>query len=73
MVNVQPKNSKLVDRARRIIAGATGLSYDKAGDALHGVADSDVKTAIVMVAVGLFARRSAQRVWLRPEGISDRL
>src|SRR5690242_20209414 len=28
MVNVQPKNTKLIDRALRIIAGATGLSYE---------------------------------------------
>jgi hypothetical protein len=29
MVNVQPKNSKLLDRARRIIRTATGASYDE--------------------------------------------
>jgi N-acetylmuramic acid 6-phosphate etherase len=51
MVNVQPKNSKLVDRAQRIIAGATGLSYEKAGEALIA-AQRDVKTAIVMVRSG---------------------
>jgi N-acetylmuramic acid 6-phosphate etherase len=51
MVNVQPKNSKLVDRAQRIIASATGLSYDKAGEALIA-AGRDVKTAIVMVRAG---------------------
>jgi len=31
MVNVQPKNSKLVDRSRRIIAALTGVSYEEAG------------------------------------------
>ena len=51
MVNVQPKNSKLVDRAQRIIAGATGLSYDKAGEVLIA-AGRDVKTAIVMARSG---------------------
>ena len=51
MVNVQPKNSKLVDRAQRIIAGATGLSYDKAGEALIA-AGRDVKIAIVMARSG---------------------
>jgi N-acetylmuramic acid 6-phosphate etherase len=34
MVNVQPKNSKLLDRARRIIAQATGVSYERAGEML---------------------------------------
>jgi N-acetylmuramic acid 6-phosphate etherase len=58
MVNVQPKNSKLVDRAQRIIAGATGLSYDKAGEALIA-AGRDVKTAIVMVRSGS-TREAAQ-------------
>jgi N-acetylmuramic acid 6-phosphate etherase len=31
MVNVQPKNSKLLDRAKRIVSAATGVSYDDAG------------------------------------------
>ncbi len=31
MVNVQPKNSKLRDRAKRIIAQAAGVSYERAG------------------------------------------
>ena len=34
MVNVQPKNSKLLDRARRIIAQATGVCYERAGELL---------------------------------------
>jgi N-acetylmuramic acid 6-phosphate etherase len=33
-VNVQPKNSKLLDRSKRIIADATGVSYDEAGSML---------------------------------------
>ena len=28
MVNVQPKNSKLADRARRIVAGGPGVRYE---------------------------------------------
>jgi N-acetylmuramic acid 6-phosphate etherase len=47
MVNVQPKNSKLLDRARRIVATATGLSYEDAGKALEA-AGNDVRTAIKM-------------------------
>jgi len=30
MVNVQPKNSKLLDRARRIVSSATGAPYEQA-------------------------------------------
>ncbi|MGA2131901.1 MAG: N-acetylmuramic acid 6-phosphate etherase [Bryobacteraceae bacterium] len=40
MVNVQPKNSKLRDRAQRIIAQATGVSYEKAGDLLTAAGDN---------------------------------
>src|ERR1035438_8965932 len=31
MVNVQPKNRRLLDRSKRIISGATGVSYEEAG------------------------------------------
>ena len=31
MVNVQPKNSKLLDRSKRIISEVTGVSYEEAG------------------------------------------
>jgi N-acetylmuramic acid 6-phosphate etherase len=48
MVNVQPKNTKLVDRAKRIVAAATGVSYETAGVALEA-AGRDVKVAIVML------------------------
>ena len=51
MVNVQPKNSKLVDRARRIVAKATGITYDAAGDLL-AAAGNRVATAIVMAKTG---------------------
>jgi N-acetylmuramic acid 6-phosphate etherase len=47
MVNVQPKNSKLADRARRIIAEAAGVSYERASELLEE-ARGDVRTAIVM-------------------------
>lgn len=52
MVNVQPKNEKLVDRARRIIAQACGVSYEEAADLLEA-AGRDVKTAIVMRTAGV--------------------
>jgi N-acetylmuramic acid 6-phosphate etherase len=45
MVNVQPKNTKLLDRSKRIIAEATGVSYDEAGSMLAKAGNS-VRTAI---------------------------
>jgi N-acetylmuramic acid 6-phosphate etherase len=45
MVNVQPKNSKLLDRAVRIIRAATGMGEDEALAALRA-ADNNVRTAI---------------------------
>ena len=45
MVNVQPKNSKLLDRSRRIIAAATGVSYEEAGGML-AEAGNNVRAAI---------------------------
>ncbi len=47
MVNVQPRNSKLEDRAKRVIAEATEASYEQAAELLRS-AGGDVKTAIVM-------------------------
>ncbi len=47
MVNVQPTNRKLEDRARRVIQQATGVSYEEASVLLeHG--GRSVRTAIVM-------------------------
>jgi N-acetylmuramic acid 6-phosphate etherase len=45
MVNVQPKNSKLLDRARRIIAQAAGVSYARAAELL-AEAGNNVPAAI---------------------------
>jgi N-acetylmuramic acid 6-phosphate etherase len=47
MVNVQPTNRKLEDRARRIIEQATGVSYDQAATLLDQAGRS-VRTAIIM-------------------------
>jgi N-acetylmuramic acid 6-phosphate etherase len=46
MVNVQPTNAKLVDRAERIIAAATGCSPQRAAELLREA--GSVKTAIIM-------------------------
>jgi len=45
MVNVQPKNSKLLDRALRIIAQSAGVSYERAG-VLLAEAGNNVRAAI---------------------------
>jgi N-acetylmuramic acid 6-phosphate etherase len=47
MVNVRPTNAKLVDRAQRIIAAATGCDLATAAKLLTASGNS-VKTAIVM-------------------------
>jgi N-acetylmuramic acid 6-phosphate etherase len=59
MVNVQPKNEKLVDRARRIIAKAAGVSPERARELL-AESGSSVRTAIVMGRAGI-ARQEAER------------
>jgi N-acetylmuramic acid 6-phosphate etherase len=45
MVNVQPKNSKLLDRSKRVIAAITGASYDDAGRML-AASGNNVRNAI---------------------------
>ncbi len=52
MVNVEPKNSKLEDRARRIVAEAAAVSYETAAELLRNARGS-VKTAIVMSRLSL--------------------
>jgi N-acetylmuramic acid 6-phosphate etherase len=51
MVNVAPTNAKLVDRAQRIVATATGCDQDTAQRLLQEA--GDVKIAIVMQRLGL--------------------
>ncbi|MEO8127091.1 MAG: N-acetylmuramic acid 6-phosphate etherase [Bryobacteraceae bacterium] len=46
MVNVQPKNEKLVDRAARIISQAANIEYSRAAELLRET--GSVKTSIVM-------------------------
>jgi N-acetylmuramic acid 6-phosphate etherase len=59
MVNVQPKNHKLVERARRIIAQAAEVSYDRAAELLDASGRS-VRVAIVMARAGV-SREEAER------------
>ncbi|WP_280262351.1 N-acetylmuramic acid 6-phosphate etherase [Nocardia wallacei] len=57
MVDLHPSNTKLVDRARRIIAEATGVDFDTAATLLDA-ADGQAKTAIVMQLAGVDAARA---------------
>jgi len=59
MVNVQPKNEKLVDRAQRIIAQAAGVSPKRAVELL-AESGKCVRTAIVMGKGGI-SREEAER------------
>lgn len=52
MVDVQPTNLKLRQRARRIVAEATGLNSRQASEVLS-ICDGEVKTAIVVVLAGI--------------------
>ncbi len=52
MVNVQPRNTKLRDRATRIIMSSTTLDYDAAGEMLRQAGDR-VAVAIVMARLSL--------------------
>ena len=61
MVNVQPTNAKLRDRAARIVAELTGLAPEDAMVALDRAA-GEVKTAVVMVRGGLSAEEARQQV-----------
>ncbi len=60
MVNVQPTNEKLRDRATRIIATVTGIAYDEAGKLLEEA--GSVKTAIVMQKLGLSRAKAEERL-----------
>jgi len=61
MVDVQPTNEKLVDRAVRIVAEATGCHEDEAQRALDA-SDGHAKTAIVMILRGVGAAEARERL-----------
>lgn len=65
MVNVRPRNAKLEDRARRIVAEAAELDVERAGELLRA-AGGDLKTAIVMSRCSL--DRAAAEARLRAAG-----
>ena len=61
MVDVQPGNAKLRDRAKRIVTAATGLPPAQAARLLDE-AKGEAKTAIVMGRLGLDPRGARQRL-----------
>jgi N-acetylmuramic acid 6-phosphate etherase len=66
MVNVQPKNSKLRDRACRIVAKAAHVSLEKAEELLEA-SHGSVRVAIVMERAKL-SRESAERTLAQSGG-----
>jgi N-acetylmuramic acid 6-phosphate etherase len=61
MVNVQPKNTKLVDRARRIVAQAAGVPVPRAAELLQQSGNS-VRVAILMAKTGAGREEAEQRL-----------
>ena len=59
MVNVEPRNAKLVDRARRIVVQAAGVSDGRAAELL-AAAGNQVRIAILMSRSGI-GREEAER------------
>jgi N-acetylmuramic acid 6-phosphate etherase len=61
MVDVQPTNAKLRQRARRIVAEATGLDVVQATEILSAC-NGEVKTAIVVVLAGIPPEQARKRL-----------
>jgi N-acetylmuramic acid 6-phosphate etherase len=61
MVNVQPKNVKLVDRARRIIAQAVPVSEERAAQLLDA-SGNQVRAAILMGRTGVDRSEAERRL-----------
>jgi N-acetylmuramic acid 6-phosphate etherase len=61
MVNVRPTNAKLVDRAERIIAAATGVDRPTAAQLLQD-SGNEVKVAILMARLNLDAAAARQKL-----------
>jgi N-acetylmuramic acid 6-phosphate etherase len=72
MVNVQPKNSKLRDRAIRIVAQAVGVTYAAAGELLAS-AGNKVATAIVMGKTGVDRETAESRLTAANGSVSKAL
>jgi len=71
MVNVQPTNAKLMDRARRIVAAATGVDEVEAARLLEQA--GAVKTAIVMNRLKVGRVEAEERIRAAKGRLSDAL
>ena len=72
MVNVQPKNVKLRERAVRIIADAAGTGRERAAECLDA-ADGRVKVAIVMARLGVTREEAEERLRAARGRVSEAL
>lgn len=72
MVNVEPTNAKLTDRARRIICQATGVDADRAAELLEA-AGRGVRTAILMEKLGVSREDADRRLTLANGRIREAL
>jgi N-acetylmuramic acid 6-phosphate etherase len=72
MVNVQPRNAKLRDRATRIVVSNTTLSYERAGELLLEAGDR-VAVAIVMARLGVDRASAEARLASASGRISEAL
>jgi N-acetylmuramic acid 6-phosphate etherase len=72
MVNVQPKNVKLRDRARRIVAQAAGVPLDDAAGLLEASGEN-VKAAIVMGRLGVDRSEAERRLAAAGGRVSEAL
>ena len=72
MVNVQPKNQKLIDRARRIIAEAAGVEPTRAAELLEEAGGS-VKRAILMARLGIGFEEAEARLKACGSRVSEAL
>jgi N-acetylmuramic acid 6-phosphate etherase len=72
MVDVQPRSSKLLDRARRIVAEAAGIDEPRAAEFLAR-SGGTVKVAILMARLGLGRREAETRLAAAGGRISEAL
>jgi N-acetylmuramic acid 6-phosphate etherase len=72
MVNVQPRNSKLRDRATRIVARSAAISYERAGELLVDAGDR-VAVAIVMARLSVDRESAEARLAAAGGRISEAL
>jgi len=71
MVNVEPRNGKLRDRAHRIIAQAAGVSDDRAAELLEQA--GSVRAAIVMAKLGVDRAQAESKLAAASGHVSEAL